>query len=468
MGGDTGRVVRNLSGGVRATRPGWMLAVAALASIMISLDLLIVATSLLTIRVELGAAQDQLFWVATAYAIPFASLLLVGARLGDRFGPRRMLVTGLLGFAGASLLCGLAPNLAFLVGARAVQGSFGALVIPLAISLLVESVGPMRTTRTLGFLEALTGVATVAGPVLGGIVTTGLGWRWVFWLNLPIAVVTVVICLLAVRADGPGRREPIDLRGALLAATSAALIVLAVATGPIRGPLDPLVLVSGVVGIVLGVLFVRHLRRTPNGLIPRVLLRDRQFTRALLTTLALFASLYGSVYFLAQYFQVLYTTDAAGAGLRLLPWTATLFVVAPLAGLVAERVGERPVLLGGLILQALGMGLLAVNAGSTDYAAALVPLVIAGVGASAAIPVVQALVLGAAQPVTLAAASGANSSAQELGGALGVAVLVGVLGLTGGAATEGVVVDGMRWVFLGSAVLAVIALAVAPWKRRQA
>ena len=310
------------------------------------------------------------------------------------------------------------PAVEWLITARAVQGAGAALVMPLAVALLGAGVPAEERGRALGVFEGLTGLATIAGPLVGGAVAQLAGWQWIFWVNVPIAVLLIVALGRWVRkatgrtAARHRRNGPCD-SGCVRAGLGSR-------AGNDAGWTRPEVLGAlGGSAVLLAGFLVRQ-RRASAPLVPLGMFRSRGFAAGTVVSLLLFAALYGSVFFLAQFLQAGQGHSPFAAGLRLVPWTATLLVVAPVAGLLADRTGDRPVLVGGLVLNAVGLAWIAVIAApDLAYARLVVPLVVTGIGASMAIPVVQNVVLGAVAPAAIGKASGANAMTQELGGALG-------------------------------------------------
>jgi EmrB/QacA subfamily drug resistance transporter len=438
----------------------WVLALTAAASLMVALDLLVVATALNTIRQDLGASVEQLQWTVTAYGLVFAVLLMTGAALGDRFGRRRVFMIGLGVFAAASAACALAPGIEWLIAARAVQGAGAALVMPLAVVLLTASVPAERRGRTLGTFEALTGLATIAGPPVGGVVAQALGWESIFWINVPIALVVIPLVARHV-AESRGSDTALDLRGLVLVTGAVFGLVWGLVRGNLAGWDNVSVLVPLVAGVVLLVAFVAWELRADQPMLPMGLFRRRAFSAGTAASMFLFAALYGSVFFLAQFMQTGLGYGPLEAGLRLVPWTAMLLFVAPLAGAFADKVGNRPLLVGGLVVNAVGLGWLAlIAAPDLSYGAMVWPLIVTGIGASMAIPVVQNAVLGGVPEDAIGKASGANSMTQELGGAFGVAVLVAVFTVAGSYATASSFVSGFTvamWVCAGLAAAGAVA-----------
>jgi EmrB/QacA subfamily drug resistance transporter len=403
-----------------------VLAVASIASLMVALDALVVTTALPTIRVHLGASIQQLEWTVNAYPLSFAVLLMTGAALGDRLGRRRMLAAGLAIFSGASAACALAPNVGLLIAARAVQGAGAALVMPLGLTLLSAAYPPERRARALGIFSGITGLAVLAGPVIGGAITQGIAWQWIFWINVPIGLATIPLVFRRVDESHGPRTAP-DVAGLALVTGAALGIVWGLVRGNSAGWGSVEVIAALGVGALLAVGFVLWERRAAEPMLPMGLFASRPFSSGNAAIFFLSSALYGAVFFMAQFLQTVQHHGPLEAGVRLLPWTATLFVVAPLTGSRISRVGERPFAVAGLLLQAAGMGWIALIAGpDVAYWRLVAPLAIAGCGVSMAMPAIQNAVMGSVGPASLGKASGAFNMMRQLGGVFGIATLVAV------------------------------------------
>jgi EmrB/QacA subfamily drug resistance transporter len=413
----------------------WVLGLASLASFMMALDSLVVTTALTTIRQDLAASVESLEWTVNAYNLAFAVLLLTGAALGDRFGRRRMFVVGLAVFTIASAACALSPDIGTLITSRAVQGVGAAMVLPLSLTLISAMFPPQQRGKAMGLYLGITGLATFSGPFIGGAVAEGLAWQWIFWLNLPIGVVAILLAARRVgESVGPNNR--LDLGGVVLVISGAFGIVWGMVRGNAAGWGSAEVGSALVLGVVLLIAFVLWERRTTAPMLPMRFFRLRAFATANPANFLVFASLYGTMFFLAQYFQTVLGEGPLGAGLMLMPWTATLMVCAPIAGRLADEVGERTFVVGGLLLQATGMGWIAVVADTdTGYLEILPALVVGGAGLTMAMPAAQKAVVGAVRPPEIGQASGAFMMLRIFGGVLGVAVTVAVFAGVGGYAS---------------------------------
>ncbi|MGN6870532.1 MAG: MFS transporter [Solirubrobacteraceae bacterium] len=415
--------------------PVWVLIVASVASLMVALDALVVTTALPTIRVHLGASIEELEWTVNAYTLSFAVLLLTGSVLGDRFGRRRMFVAGLAIFSVASAACALAPSVGALIVARAVQGAGAALIMPLGMTLLSAAYAPEQRARALGIFSGITGLAVLAGPVIGGAITQGIAWQWIFWINVPIGLLTIPVVFRRVD-ESYGPRSAPDIPGLALVTGAALGLVWALVRGNSAGWGSVEVIAALVVGALLAFAFVLWERRAPEPMLPMGLFASRPFSSGNTAIFFLSAALYGAVFFMAQFLQTVQHHGPLDAGIRLLPWTATLFIVAPITGARISRVGERPFAVAGLLLQAAGMGWIALIAGpDVAYWRLVAPLAIAGCGVSMAMPALQNAVVSAVEPASIGKASGAFNTMRQLGGVFGIAILVAVFSGDGGYAS---------------------------------
>jgi EmrB/QacA subfamily drug resistance transporter len=420
----------------------WVLALTAVASLMVALDALVVTTALSAIRLDLHASIEELEWTVNAYTLSFAVLLMSAAALGDRFGRRRWFVAGIGLFTAASAACALAPGVGWLIVARTVQGAGAALVMPLALALLSAAFAPERRAAALGLFSGVTGLAVLGGPVVGGAITQGIAWEWIFWLNVPIGLVLVPLALRRMgESFGPPAR--LDLPGVVLVTGGALGLVWGLVRGNAAGWASAEVLGALGAGLALVAGFVAWERRAPAPMLPLGLFRARAFAAGNTAVFFMFASLFGAVFFMAQFLQTAQGDGPLDAGVRLLPWTATLFVIAPLAGARVRRIGERPFIAGGLLLQAVGMTWIALIAEpGVAYGRLVAPLVLAGAGVSMAMPAAQSAVVGAVAREQIGRASATFNALRQLGGAFGVAILVAVFAAAGDYASPQAFADG--------------------------
>jgi len=449
----------------------WVLALASVASCMTALDTLVVATSLTTIRLDLGASVEQLEWTVNAYNLSFAVLLMTAAALGDRLGRRRMFAAGLALFTLASAACALAPSVGWLVAARAVQGAGAALVMTLAMALVSTAFPPERRASALGIFFAVTGLAVASGPLVGGAVAEGLAWQWIFWLNVPIGLVVVPLVLARV-PEGFGPDRGLDFGGLALAGGGVLGLVWALVRGNVAGWGSAEVLAAAAAGALLLLAFVRWELRVSSPMLPMGFFRSRAFSAGNAAIFLAIGSLFCGVFFLAQFMQTGLGHGPLGAGLRLLPWTATLFFVAPVAGKLVDRFGERIFMTLGPLLQAAGMGWIALSAeAGMAYGALVPPLILAGVGVSMSFPAAQNSVVGSVPPEAIGKASGVNSTMRELGGVFGIAVSVAAFAAAGSYVSPDAFSDGFAaaiGVSAGLSLLSALAGAALPGRPSEA
>lgn len=409
----------------------WVLGVAALASFMVALDTQVLTAALATIRAEFGARMEALQWTVNAFNLSFAVLLLTGAALGDRFGRRRLFAAGIALFMASSIACALSGSITALIAARAAQGASSALIMPLGMALLSAAFPKQERARALGIFSGVVGIAVLAGPAIGGAITEGLGWPWIFWINLPIGLIAIVMVMTRLR-ESFGPAAALDIPGLVLVAASAFALVWGLLRGNGAGWSSAEVLTAGVVGLLLAVAFVVWERLIAAPMVPMRLFRSRALSSGIVASFLLYAAMYGVLFLLPQFLQTALGYGPLGVGLRLLPWTATLFVTAPIAGNVVNRIGERPLVVMGLSMQAIGLGWIAlIITPGVAYAAMVAPLVVAGVGVSMAMPAVQNAVLSSVDVIEMGKASGVFNMGRFLGGMFGVALLVAVFSGTG-------------------------------------
>ena len=429
---------------MRPTEPGprWVLALTSAVSFMVSLDSQVVATALPVIRLRLHASLAALEWTVNAYTLSFAVLLLTGAAVGERLGRRRMLAVGVALFTAASAACALAPNAGALIAARAVQGAGAALMLPLALALLSANFPPHRRAWALGIFSSVTGIAVLAGPVVGGAVTQGLAWPWVFWLNVPIGVIMIPLILTRMTATAatPAKLDPIGL---LLATGGALGLVWALIRANSLGWASPEIVAALTTGALLATGFVAWELRTTHPMVPVRLFKERSFAAGNAAAFAVFAMLLALVFFMAQFLQNALGYDPLGAGLRLLPGWATLTLIAPFAGALIARVGERPLIAGGLATAAAGLAWIALIARpGLPYAEMVAPLIVAGSGASVAIPATMSAVMTGVPPKAIGQASGTLNMLRQLGGVFGIAICAAVFATRGGYASPAAFTSG--------------------------
>jgi len=447
----------------------WTLVLASLGLFMVALDTLVVTTALPVLRVDLGASLGDLEWTVNAYNLAFACFLLTGAALGDRFGRRRMFSLGLLGFTAASAAAALSPNVTALIAARTVQGTAAALVMPLTLTLISEAFPAEKRGAAIGLWGGIAGLAVAAGPLVGGAVVDGIDWHWIFWLNVPLGLVLVPLSLRRL-TESFGPRPKLDPIGLVLAAGGLAAITWGLVRANTVGWGSSEVVATLVAGAVVVAGFLAWERRAPSPMLPLGLFRRRGFSTANGVSFFMYAGLFGALFLMAQFLQTALGNSPLTAGLLILPWTGTPMVVAPIAGALADRFGNRPFMLLGLAMQAIGLGWVAlIAAPGMGYVELSIALTVAGVGTSLCFPTVANAVASSVPQQEIGVASGTNSTLRELGGVFGVAVLAAVFTHSGVYASPAAFIDRFEPALLvaaGLTALGMVAALLAPGRTR--
>jgi EmrB/QacA subfamily drug resistance transporter len=442
-------------------RGGWTLGITSIAFFMVALDGLVVTTALPAIQHNLHVGVSTLEWTVNAYALTFAAGIISAAALGDRLGRRRVFVAGLALFTTASAACALAPNSALLLAARAVQGVGAAAVMPLSLTILTSAFPPERRGAVVGIWGAIGGLAVASGPVIGGAITQGIDWQWIFWVNVPIGTAAMALARLRLPETRAGAAEP-DVPGLALVTAAAISLVWALVRSGTVGWGSVEVLTTAISGLALLAGFIVWERRAPSPMLPPRLFANRGFAAANATAFLMLAAIMGAAFLVAQYFQVALGESPLDTGLRLLPWTATPILVTPAAGALSDRIGPRPIMTLGMLLQAAGLGWFALLATvGAAYTTLVVPLIVAGVGISMALPTAAAAALGAVAPAEMGKASGANSTLQRFGGAFGVAIVTAVFTANGHLANAASFDAGFRPALAVAAALSLTGAAAA-------
>ena len=454
--------------GARGPVPGgrlfWTFLVTSVAAFMVSLDNLVVTNALPSIRHDLGAGLSGLEWTVNAYTLTFAVLLLPAAALGDRYGRRRVFLAGLTIFTAASAAAALAPGVEALVAFRAVQGAGAAVVLPLSLTLLSVSVPAERRGAALGVWGAASGLAVALGPLVGGAVTQGMSWQWIFWINVPIGLGLLPVAVFRL-PESLGRRARLDVPGVVLAAGGLFGVVLGLVRAGDFGWGSTEVLVPIAMGGVLLAGFLVRERGAAEPVLPLTLFRRRAFSITNGISFAMSFGMFGAIFLLAQFMQTVQGLSPLEAGLRTLPWTGMPVLIAPLAGRLVDRIGGRPLLVTGLALQAAGMAWIAVVTSPTvGFGSFVLPFMLTGVGMSLFFVPVATVVMNSVPADRQGVASGTNSAIREVGGVFGVAVLATIFSHAGGYASGGLFVAGLEpalWVAVAVvAVGALVALAL--------
>jgi EmrB/QacA subfamily drug resistance transporter len=459
--------------GTPARRPGVVLAVILVTQLMVILDGTVVNIAMPHIQQALDFSPSSLSWVQNAYALAFGGLLLLGARAGDLLGRRRVFVTGVSIFTLASLLGGLAPNAELLLGARVLQGIGGAIAAPAALTLLMLTYreGPERM-KALGYYSLVSSGGGSVGLVLGGMLTDWASWRWGLFINVPIGI-GLVFAARRVLTETEPETGRFDIAGALTSTLGITSLVYGFIRVAEAGWTSTEVLVSFAAGVALLVAFVLIERRVSHPIVPLRLFRSASRSASYLTMLLIVGTMFGMFFFLTQYLQGVLGLKPFAAGLAFLPLTGLLFTASRVVPRLVARIDGAKLMLTGSTLVALGtVWLTRLDAHSTYLADVVGPLLLFGAGAGMIfIPLVGRSIAGVA-PEDSGAASGMLNVVQQVGGALGLGILVTIFGTASRNSTSTVprqvLVDGVHAAFIGSLVYAVLSLtmivvSVRPW-----
>ncbi|WP_410790896.1 MFS transporter [Kribbella sp. C-35] len=410
---------------------GLVLAAVGIPVFMVTLDNLVVTNALPVIKSELGATLSDLQWFVNAYTLAFAALLLTAAAIGDRLGRRRVFLAGIALFTLASAACALATEPWMLIGARAIQGIGAAAVMPLSLTLLAGAVPEKMRSAAIGIWGGISGLGIAVGPVVGGAVVDGLNWQWIFWLNVPVGVVAVVLAT-RVLTESRGTAKQLDLLGLVLATSGVLSVVWGVVHGAEDGWTSAGVLGSLIAGGVLLAAFLGWERRTVAPMLPLRLFSVRSFSVVNVVAFTFAVGVFGAVFLLAQFFQIVQGYTPFQSGVRTLPWTAAPLVVAPIAGLIVDRVGSRILIVAGQAFLAVALGWIAlVTTATTQYGELVAPFVLAGIGMGLTFAPSASVVMESASDADRGVASGTNNTIREVGVAMGVAVLASVFASAG-------------------------------------
>ncbi|WP_347354807.1 MFS transporter [Intrasporangium sp.] len=418
------------------TVPVWVaIAAASLPMFMATLDNLVLTSALPVIDADLHATVTEPSWFMNAFTLTFASLMLTAASLGDRLGRRRVMIAGIAVFTLASIASALATTPTALIAARAVQGVGAAAIMPLSLTLLASAVPERLRSVAIGIWSGISGLGVALGPVIGGAVVEGISWQAIFWLNVPVAILSIPLLRFAIRESTAGRPR-LDPVGTLLLGGAVFLGIWGIVHGNDHGWTAPSVLGPLVGAGLLVPGYLLWARRRADAVLPLRLFASRSFSAANAIGLLFTLGMFGAVFLLAQYLQVVMGYSPLEAGIRTLPWTAAPMLFAPLAGVLARRVGVRPLLLVGLAAQTAALAwFAALTEGHAAYSSFVVPLLLAGAGMGFTFAPSATAVLDGLPDSDFAVASSANSTLREFGVAIGIAVLVAVFLANGGAIT---------------------------------
>ena len=405
-------------------RKWWTLAAMCFALFMIMLDNTVVNVAMPSIQRELHASFESLEWVINSYVLSFAALILLGGKLGDRFGRKRIFLVGLAIFTLSSVWCALSTSDSQLIIARTLQGVGGALLNPLSLSILVSAFPRKQVPTAIGIWAGVSGLGLAVGPLLGGWLVEHQGWSSVFWINVPIGVIAAIVTVLVVKESSDSSTRTLDIVGTVLVTAGLFALIWGLIQTNTHGwlSINTLLPLGAAIALFLG--FTAYEARIADPMIPLSFFRTRSFdTAALVVTLVGFA-LFGTIYFLTLYLQNVRGYSAIGAGARTLPMTLMVMIVAPVAGKLTGRFGPRPLMTIGMLSASVGLLILTQLTTTTNYWVGILPaFVLIGAGIALTMPTTTGVAMGSVDPRKSGIASGVINASRQVGGALGIAVL---------------------------------------------
>jgi EmrB/QacA subfamily drug resistance transporter len=419
-----------------SSAPGrWVVAVTVLGSGIAALDATVVNIALPTIGREFHTGVADLQWVLSGYTLTLAAFLLLGGSLGDRFGRRRVFIIGIVWFAVASAACGFAPSAVFLIAARVVQGVGAALLTPGSLAILEASFLPEDRAKAIGAWSGLGGVATAAGPLLGGYLISAASWRWIFFINVPVAAVVIAMSARHVpESHDPGVTGKIDYSGALAGVVFLSGITFAFIQAPALGWTSPVVLAMAVAGVAGLVAFLVREYRASMPMLPLGIFANRQFAATNAVTFIVYAALTGATFLLPVELQVVSGYSPLESGIALLPLTIIMLVLSARSGALASRIGPRLQMSVGPIVVGVGLGMLVLATHGSSYWVYVLPAVLVfGLGLATTVAPLTSTAMNSAPPEHSGIASAVNNDVARFGGLLAVAVLPALAGITGSA-----------------------------------
>ena len=443
----------------RPWNPTWTLVAASLALMMAFLDALVVTTALPTLRHSLHSSLGTLEWTVNAYNLALACTLLTGAALGDRFGRRKMFCAGVTVFITASLLAGAASTVSVLIAARALQGIGAAVMVPLTLTLVVEAYPPERHGWAIGVWSGIAALCGALGPVVGGGVVQAIGWHWIFWVNLPVGLAVLPIAVLRFR-ESYGGHPRLDIVGVVLVTVGLFSITWAIVRTDTLGWGRVGVVLPLLAGVAIIAAFLLWERRTPHPMLSLTLFRNASFSAANGIAFCLFASVFGGLFLMSQFFQTAQGRTPLQTGAALLAWSGWGFFIGPATGRAAGRYGNKPLMLAGLILWTAGLACLALIAHRHTRYLEMAPLLaIAGIGGPMIFTTIAGEVMASVPAEQIGIASGTNNALRELGGVFGIAILATVFNRPGVYSTPDTFVAGFRsalWVAVAFSTIGIL------------
>jgi EmrB/QacA subfamily drug resistance transporter len=416
----------------------WVLLATVLGSSLAFIDSTVVNIALPAIGRDLDADAAGLQWTVNGYALSLASLILLGGSLGDRFGRKRVFTIGVGWFAAASLLCGLAPTIELLIGARVLQGIGGALLTPGALAILEASFVREDRARAIGAWSGLGGIGGALGPFLGGWIVEVANWRFIFLINVPLALIVILVAARHVpESRNPAAADRLDFAGVLTGAVGLGGLTYGFTAWAANGPGSPQVMIPLAIGVAGMVAFVLSERRSRHPMLPLEVFSSRAFTAANLVTFLAYAANGGVFFLFVLNLQVVAGYSPLASGIAMLPVTVLMLLLSARAGALGQRIGPRIPMTGGPLLCAVALVLLSMIGSGADYLTQVLPaVIILGLGLSLLVAPLTATALGALDDAHAGIASGVNNAVARAAGLLAVAVLPLAAGIGTGSLTD--------------------------------
>lgn len=433
----------------------WTFGTVCAAVFMSMLDNLVVITALPAIRRALHATVSDLEWTVNAYTLTFAALMLTGAALGERFGHKRVFLLGVAAFTLGSVVAALSDSASQLLLARAIQGTGAAFLTPLSLTILARVFPPEQRAAAIGLWSGISGLGLAVGPLVGGAIVNGVAWDAIFWLNVPIGLLVLALGWSRLE-ESWGERQPLDLPGLVLAAAGLFAVTFGLIKGNALGWGSPTILGTFLIGGLLLSAFLLRERHTDAPLLHLHLFACRGFSAANGVGFLMGAGMFGSIFLLTLFVQQVQGASPLEAGLKTMPWTGTVMLVSPLAGIIGGRIGERPVIVAGMVLQVVALLWIGfVAAVTTPYTTLLPGFVLGGLGMGLTFAPLSSAVVNAVPGHLEGQASGGYNAIRELGGVFGIAILGAIFQHVATLPTTAIFMDGFRTaVFAGAAIVA--------------
>ena len=442
-------------------RPAWLVILAlSFPMFMASLDNLVVTNALPVIGADLHASIEQLTWTVNAYTLTFASCILMSSALADRFGRRRIFLSGIFIFTAASAWCGVSSDINTLIIARAIQGFGASAIVPLSLALISTSVPERMRAAAIGIWGGVSGLGIAVGPLIGGAVVEGMNWHSIFWLNVPISVICMALIWYTID-ESYGRPQPLDFLGLILAGVGLFGLTYSIVRGNDAGWTSAEVLTGLIGGVALIAIFIWWESRAAAPLLTLRLFRNRSFSAANVVGVIFCFGIFGVIFLLIQFLQVVQGASPLEAGLMTMPWTLAPLVISPITGIFTPKIGTRPIIVTGLILTGLGLFWVGTLLNpDTPYIQLVAPFLVSGIGNGIVFAPLATATLQGMAAEDQATASGTNATARQIGVALGVATLTAIFTSLGGTLTPSGFSDAATpTTFVGAAALVAAVIA---------